>query len=145
MSIRSLLELDERSETAEANEMPTDEAIVEAVRRPTEEEDEQGEADEVEVEKDANPAELLEMCRKLQAAAQHRSNCSDGESWDQNRDLTSPSNARLAQGRHGSAAASESVSRWLLPQRQKSRRRTIKFQSDCPVSPLGIVPNRSSD
>ena len=61
-----------------------------------------------------------------------------------NRDLTSPCNARLAQGRHESAAASESVSRWLLPQK-RGRRRTIKFQSNCPVSPFGIVPNSSSD
>ena len=55
---------------------------MEAGRTPVKEEDVQEEEHE-EVEKDANPAELLEICRKLQAVAHHRSNCSEGASWDQ--------------------------------------------------------------
>ena len=51
------------------------------VRESMEEEDNQVEEPE-ELEKDANPAELLEMCRKLQAVAHHRSKGSEGESWD---------------------------------------------------------------
>lgn len=36
-----------------------------------------------EVEDDPVPAELLQMCRKLHAAALHSLRCSEGESWEQ--------------------------------------------------------------
>ena len=40
-------------------------------------------ADTLEVENDPVPADLLRVCRKLQAAALHRCRYSEGERWEQ--------------------------------------------------------------